>query len=126
MGEYINLMVAMQRSDGDAPQVVVDRYGTDQPQVNVTFNVHATTAWGQDVYLVGDHPLLSDWIPEAAIKMSPAAYPTWSVKMSLPASTIFHYKFVKRGAGMTVWESGADRSLTTPGTGDVTVSNSFR
>jgi glucoamylase len=127
MGEYINLVAAMNQGHGDAPAVVTQRYGSDLPQTDVTFNVTAETQWGQHVYLVGDHPLFGAWAPEAGIKLSPDAYPTWSVTVSLPASTPFQYKYVKRDeSGQTLWESGANRPFTTPASGTPVRNETFR
>jgi hypothetical protein len=104
----------------DAPEVVCQRYACDKPQTAVTFKVDATTIWGENLYLAGNSPLLSNWVPGSAVKLSPADYPTWSVTLSLPASTTFEYKFVKRdGSGTIVWEGGDNRTFTTPASGAV-------
>jgi glucoamylase len=127
MGEYINLIAAMNRGKGDAPSAVVNRYSTDKPVTTVTFKVNAQTQFGQNIYLVGDSPLLSEWVPEAGIKLKPSPYPTWSVTVSLPASSTFHYKFVRRDdQGQSVMEGGTNRALTTPATGAVTQVDTFR
>ena len=127
MGEYINLVAAMNSLSGDAPAVVVQRYSTDSKQVEVTFNVKAETQWGQSVYLVGDNPLLSEWVPEAGIKLSPKAYPIWSVTLSLPQSKALQYKYVKRdGAGNTLWEPGSNRNITTPSIGNSIRDDTFQ
>jgi glucoamylase len=127
MGEYINLFGAIRTNRSDAPAAVVKRYSTDKPQVTVSVAVNASTVWGENIYLVGDHPLMSEWKPESGIKLSPVNYPVWSVKLSLPASTAFQYKFVKRNDnGAVTWESGQNRVLTTPATGTAAVNESFR
>ena len=82
MGEYINLIAAMNRKHSDAPSVVCQRYACDQPQTTVNFTVKADTRWGDNIYLVGNHPLLSEWAPAAAIKMSPDSWPLWNVTVS--------------------------------------------
>lgn len=121
MGEYINLVAAMNRNSNDAPAAVVQRYSTDKPQTKVTFKVKAETQFGQNIYLVGDNPLLSEFVPQAAIKLSPAPYPIWSVTVSLPASTAFQYKYVRRDdQGNSTLEGGANRSFTTPASGEAT------
>lgn len=127
MGEYINLIAAINDGHGDAPAVVTQRYSSDKPQTTVTFKVKADTNWGQNVYLVGNSPLLSEWIPESGIKLSPKDYPTWSVKVSLPASTTFEYKYVKRDdqASQPIWEGGNNRVFTTPASGNVVRDDMF-
>ena len=127
MGEYINLIAAINQASGDAPAVVCQRYACDQPQSTVNFKVTANTRFGEDVYLVGSSPLLSNWVPAAGIKLSPANYPVWNATLSLPAGTAFEYKYVKRdGSGNTVWESGGNRSFATPASGEMTRDDSFQ
>lgn len=126
MGEYINLIEAMHNNESDAPKVVCDRYACNKPQTDVTFNVKATTNPGENIYLVGNNPLLSNWEASSGIKLSATAYPNWSVKVSLPASTSFEYKFVKRDAnGKTIWEAGDNHSFQTPANGSVTRDDTF-
>lgn len=127
MGEYINLIAAMNRKHSDAPSVVCQRYACDQPQTTVNFTVKADTRWGENIYLVGDHPLPSEWVPAAAIKLSPEYYPVWNVTVSLPAGKSFEYRYVKRDAsGKIDWESGSNRSFTTPASGEVSLADEFR
>ena len=127
MGEYINLIAAMIQNHSDAPTVVCQRYSCDKPQTKVTFKVKATTNWGENIYLVGNNPLLSDWVPTSAIKLSPTNYPTWNVTVSLPAGTSLEYKYVKRdGSGNTVWEGGSKRAFATPISGEVTRDDIFQ
>lgn len=114
MGEYMNLLAASVRGRNDAPSAVVRRYATDQPQTTATFTVRAEIEPGQEIYLVGDHPLLGAWIPTSAIKMSPRNYPEWNVTVSLPSKQTFRYKYLKRSAqGEPVWETGESRTLDT-------------
>ena len=125
MGEYINLMVSIKEGRSDAPEVVVKRYSTDKPQTTVTFKVKAETRWAEAIYLVGNDPLLSQWVAESGIKLSAKDYPIWATTISLPASTTFNYKFVKRDErDQTIWESGEDRVLTTPASGEVRLAES--
>ena len=127
MGEYINLVAALNHSREMPRLLSVQRYSTASPQVDVNFKVKSDTQWGQNVYLVGDSPLLSEWVPEAGIKLSPKDYPTWSVTLSLPASKALQYKYVKRnGSGTTVWEAGSNRSFTTPAGGAVPRDETFQ
>ncbi len=127
MGEYINLIAAMNQGRSDAPAVVCQRYACDQPQTTVTFKVNATTGFGENIYLVGNSPLLSNWVPASGIKLSPSNYPLWNVTVSLPAGTPMEYKYVKRDAsGATVWEGGGNHGFSTPSNGDVTRDDIFR
>ncbi|QXE25033.1 glucan 1,4-alpha-glucosidase [Richelia sinica FACHB-800] len=127
LGEYINLIAAINKGKSDAPAVVCQRYACDQRQTDVTFNVNATTKPGENIYLVGNNALLSNWEPSSGIKLSPTAYPNWNVKVSLPVSTTFEYKFVKRdGNGNTIWEQGQNHSFQTPGSGSITRNDTFQ
>ena len=128
MAEYINLIAAMNTGRNDAPEPVRQRYSSDKPQTTLTFTVNAMTQWGQSVYLVGDDPLLGQWIPQSGIKMSPGTYPEWSVKISLPASTPYQYKYVIRmeGASPVLWESGTNRVLITPASGEARTQDTFQ
>jgi glucoamylase len=127
MGEYINLIAAMNLGRSDAPAVVCQRYACDKAQTTVTFNVKAPTNWGEEIYLVGNDPLLSNWVLAAGIKLSPTSYPVWSATVSLPAGRSFEYKYVRRKAdGTSVWEGGSNRSFTTPASGLVTLKDDFR
>lgn len=127
MGEYINLVAAINRGHSDAPAVVCQRYACDQPQTTVSFAVEAPTLFGENVYLVGSTPLLSEWVPASGIALSPADYPFWKVTLSLPAGRSFEYKYVKRdSSGNTLWEGGGNRTLATPASGELWQLDGFR
>ena len=126
MGEYINLLAAIHSGHGDAPAAVVQRYSSDKPQVTVTFNLKATSKPGESVYLVGDNPLLGAWIPSSGIQLSSKDRADWTVTISLPAATTFHYSYVKSAdSNHPVWESGAKRILRTPVEGAATRNDRF-
>lgn len=50
--------------------------------VAVTFNVQATTQFGENIYICGSVDALEDWSPDNAIILSAANYPTWSGTLS--------------------------------------------
>ncbi|MEU8801561.1 carbohydrate-binding module family 20 domain-containing protein [Spirillospora sp. NPDC048819] len=82
--------------------------------VSDTFGVHATTTWGTSVYVVGSVPALGSWDPAKAVKLSPADYPVWSGRVTLPVGVRVEYKYIKKtDAGAVTWENGANRSYTT-------------
>ncbi|NPC68979.1 alpha-amylase [Corallococcus exiguus] len=100
---------------------------TSTSGATVTFNVTASTVVGQNVYVVGSVAALGSWSPANAILLSAANYPTWSAAVGLPGSTAIEYKFIKKDAANNVtWESGANRTLTTPATGTSTVNDTWR
>lgn len=92
-----------------------------------SFNVEATTHWGQNVFVVGSIPALGDWNPAGAVPLSPAAYPIWRATAHLPPGTAFEYKYVKKNPDGTVtWESGPNRGHTTPASGTSTLTDTWR
>ncbi|HEY1012502.1 MAG TPA: carbohydrate-binding module family 20 domain-containing protein [Herpetosiphonaceae bacterium] len=95
--------------------------------VAVAFTVNATTALGQNVYVVGNVAALGGWNTGAAVPLSSAGYPSWSKTISLPANTSIEYKYIKKdGAGTVIWESGANRVFTTPGSGSASRTDTWR
>ncbi|WP_424215586.1 carbohydrate-binding module family 20 domain-containing protein [Streptomyces sp. BI20] len=79
------------------------------------FGVKAETTWGENLYVVGDLPALGAWNPNAALALDPAAYPTWTRTVPLPPGTTFAYKYVRKTpTGTITWESGPNRTATTP------------
>lgn len=92
-----------------------------------SFNVDATTAVGQNIYVTGDQAALGNWNTAAAIKLDPASYPVWKLDVSLPAGTSFAYKYLRKDAsGNVTWESGANRTATVPASGRVTLNDTWR
>jgi alpha-amylase len=95
----------------------------------VAFAVNATTWFGQNVYVVGNLPQLGSWNPAAAIPLSAATYPVWRANVSLPASTAVEYKYIKKpadGGGSVQWETAGNRTLTTPASGTLQRSETWR
>ncbi|MEU8007675.1 carbohydrate-binding module family 20 domain-containing protein [Catellatospora sp. NPDC049111] len=91
--------------------------GSACASIAAAFSVSATTAWGQNVYVVGSIPALGNWNTANAVALSSAAYPVWTATITLPTSTTFAYKYIKKDAAGTVtWESDPNRSRTTPTT----------
>jgi alpha-amylase len=100
--------------------------GSSTTNPAVTFNVNASTTWGQNVFVVGSIPALGSWNTTNAIALSSAAYPVWSATVTLPANTAVEYKFIKKNTdGSVTWESGANRTLNT-GTSAQTVNTSWK
>lgn len=92
-----------------------------------SFNVNATTAWGQNIFVVGNHPVLGSWDPAAALPLSSASYPVWRLAAGLPAGTALQYKYLRKDSGGAVtWEGGANRTVTIPSSGLVTLNDTWR
>ncbi|MEK3882078.1 alpha-amylase family glycosyl hydrolase [Paenibacillus sp. PL2-23] len=95
-------------------------------QVSIRFVVNnATTALGENVYLVGNVAELGSWTPAKAIgpmfNTVMAAYPTWYYDVSVPANTALQFKFIKKNGSTVTWESGSNHTFTTPSSGIATI-----
>ncbi|WP_448321029.1 carbohydrate-binding module family 20 domain-containing protein [Streptomyces sp. CO7] len=101
--------------------------GTVQPSAGASFKVNATTVVGENIHVAGDCAQLGGWDTAKAPKLDPAAYPVWSLDVALPAGTTCAYKYVRKNAsGAVTWESGANRTLTVPSTGRITLNDTWR
>ncbi|MEV5597489.1 carbohydrate-binding module family 20 domain-containing protein [Streptomyces sp. NPDC052496] len=101
---------------------------TEPPETaGASFHVKATTQWGQNIYVVGDHPALGGWNTSKARKLDPASYPTWKLDVDLPAGTSIAYKYLRKdAAGHVTWESGADRRATVPTGAGIRLNDTWR
>lgn len=87
--------------------------------VAVTFIDKKATTFGDTLKLAGSIPQLGSWNAANAIALSAEGYtgqnPAWSGTVTLPAGTVFQYKFVVvRSGGQVTWEADPDRSYTVP------------
>ncbi|RDB14710.1 hypothetical protein Hypma_016313 [Hypsizygus marmoreus] len=96
------------------------------PIVKVTFNVVATTVFGENIFLTGSIDQLKNWSPDNAIALSSAGYPTWSVTLDVPAGTNFEYKYIRKLNGGVTWESDPNRLVSTPASGTFVFNDSWR
>jgi len=111
----------------DAVALHVNAKGTAGATVATTFTVTATLAAGQDLHVVGSVPALGSWVPANGIRLTAQGGTTFRGVVQLPRAAAVEYKFVKRtAAGAVTWESGANRSLTTPAGGTLAVTGTFR
>ncbi|KAJ6508344.1 glucoamylase [Mycena sanguinolenta] len=101
--------------------------GGSGPTVSVTFNVVATTVEGEDIYITGSVPSLQNWSPDTALILNPANYPTWSITISVPASSDIQYKYIRKVNGvLTAWESDPNNDFESPASGSVVRNDSWR
>lgn len=92
---------------------------TTPTAVAVTFDLTATTTYGENIKLSGSIDALGDWDTSNAVALSASAYtssnPLWFVTVSLPAGTVFQYKYIRVESDGTIeWESDPNRSYTVP------------
>lgn len=82
----------------------------------IQLQVHgAYTEYGESLFVVGDHPALGDWDPDAALKLDPANYPSWFATADLAPGTTLSFKFIKKdAAGKATWMGGPDLEWTVP------------
>ncbi|CAE6405542.1 unnamed protein product [Rhizoctonia solani] len=93
----------------------------------VSFQVNAQTTFGDSIFLVGSISQIGSWTPASSLAMSSAAYPTWAVNVNMPINTPFSYHYIRKTAsGSVVWESGPNRNATTPASGTLALSDSWR
>jgi alpha-amylase len=126
-GQATITVAAMDAVAIHAGSLVTGGGGGGPTQVQVTFHENATTFFGQNVFVVGSIPALGNWDPNAAIALSAATYPVWAATATLPASTTFQYKYIKKNPdGSVTWESDPNRAFGTPASGAVTLNDSWR
>ncbi|ETW75199.1 glycoside hydrolase family 15 protein [Heterobasidion irregulare TC 32-1] len=100
--------------------------GASSGTVAVTFDVHATTVWGENIYITGSVGALKNWSPKNALLLSAAKYPTWSITINLPANTPIQYKYIRKYKGATTWEKDPNKRITTPSGDTCIVKDSWR
>ena len=100
--------------------------GGENGETKAAFAVHATTSWGQNIHVTGDHAALGGWDPVRALPLSSADYPVWKLEVSLPPGTSFEYKYLRKEGSQVTWESGANRTATVPASGTVTLNDTWR
>jgi alpha-amylase len=94
--------------------------------VAVTFAVNATTTFGQNVFVLGNRPELSNWNTSGGLALSPATYPVWRGTVNLPPSATFEYKYVKKNGSSVSWESGGNSVVNTGSACTLTLNDTWR
>lgn len=88
-------------------------------QVSVSFNVNASTYYGENVYVVGNTPDLGSWNVDNSYPMGAGGYtserPLWSLSAYLTAGEELSYVYVRQENCGQAWiyESG-NRTLVAP------------
>ncbi|CAI7572911.1 hypothetical protein N7533_011445 [Penicillium manginii] len=107
---------------------------TTPTAVAVTFDLIATTVYGESIELAGSISALGSWDTSSAIALSASQYTTsnhlWYVTVTLPAGQVFQYKYIRvSSSGTVTWESDPNLSYTVPAacaTTAVTISDTWR
>lgn len=131
---YASAITAFQARSGTVPAswgasglIVPDTCQTGGgTTVAVTFNVQATTIFGENIYIAGSVDALENWSPDNALLLSAANYPIWSFTVNLPASTVIQYKYIRKYDGDVTWESDPNMSITTPPNGTFVTNDIWR
>jgi hypothetical protein len=104
-----------------------DYFYTPSRDAEVTFRVqNALTTWGTSVLVAGSMPALGQWDPARALALDPAGYPDWVGSVGLTRGTVVEFKFIKRGPGGVVWESGANHILAVPDATQASFTSTWR
>lgn len=89
---------------------------TELTDVTFTCN-NGYTQWGQSVYAVGSASQLGSWEPAQAVKLDPAAYPTWQATIQVPRGESLEWKCLKRSesdsSALIEWQSGGNNTVNT-------------
>ncbi|MBX6748831.1 MAG: alpha amylase C-terminal domain-containing protein [Micromonosporaceae bacterium] len=94
--------------------------------VEVSFAATVTTVWGENVFVLGNRPELSNWDTGGGLALSAATYPVWRGMVTLPANTTFEYKYVKKNGFWVGWESGGNRVVNTGSACALTLTDVWR
>lgn len=93
-------------------------FGPDfQPKCHatVTFNVNATTFYGENILLLGSASTLGSNDASNAVAMSADTYPIWSATVDMPTNGTFTYQYIRAEPdGSYVYEA-ANRTISTGG-----------
>jgi len=90
----------------------------------VTFNVNASTYFGENVYMTGNVTELGNWDVNNALPGNAGGYtsqrPLWTFGVDLPAGEPISYKYVRQESdGSWLYETG-NRTYTVPACGNPT------
>ncbi|KAI3394402.1 hypothetical protein diail_2814 [Diaporthe ilicicola] len=86
--------------------------GSGGEQCLVTFNITATTSFGQSVQILGNIPQLGSDDRHQAVTLGAYFYtsdnPLWSLTFEIPAGETFSYQYFKiDGRGTPMWDGGS-------------------
>jgi len=119
---------------GDPPKPPPVRLGSPRPiagfpadfqpqcHATVTFNVNASTFYGENILILGSSSTLGSNDISNAAPLSANNYPIWSAQINMPANGTFTYQYVRAEPdGSYVYEK-SNHSVSTGGCGSSNVS----
>ena len=98
----------------------------------------------ENIYITGNLDVLQNWSPDNALILDATNYPIWNSKytenhaariltdfyptvtLTLPADTVFEYKYIRKFDGVVTWESDPNNAQTTPGSGPYVINDVWR
>jgi predicted alpha/beta superfamily hydrolase len=91
-------------------------------RVPVHFSVTTHTEWGEEMFVVGNHPDVGAWNPAKAIKLVWSVGDVWEGDIGVQAGTALEYKFIKRltaadqicDEANAIWPDGANLQIAVP------------
>lgn len=118
-------------SAGSVPGVYTPAYAAGAPAdavtctYLVTFNLNATTFYGENVYLFGNSSDLGNWNAGDALAGSASGYtdtrPLWTWTVELPAGVALEYKFLRKEPSGEILYEYNNRELDVPACGSTEV-----
>lgn len=99
---------------------------TSSCQVSITFNINATTYYGENLYVIGNSSDLGAWNIADAYPLSASAYtqdrPLWSAAIPLNAGEVISYQYVRQeDCDQPYIYETVNRTLTVPACGGAAV-----
>ncbi|KAF9636332.1 Glycoside hydrolase family 15 [Lasiodiplodia theobromae] len=93
--------------------------GNCPTSVAVTFNVVATTVYGETILIAGNNAALGSWAPASAKALSADKYTAsnnlWYAVVNLAPGTSVQYKYIRKSSsGSYTWESDPNRTYSVP------------
>ncbi|KAL4878216.1 Six-hairpin glycosidase-like protein [Aspergillus karnatakaensis] len=92
--------------------------------VSVTFEVTASTVWGEDIRVIGSGDFFGNWDPLRGLTLRADRYtssqPIWYATVRIPAGQVLEYKYARVTGGNVVWEGSVNRQLEVPAACGVT------
>ncbi|EME39005.1 glycoside hydrolase family 31 protein [Dothistroma septosporum NZE10] len=113
------------QSMGDPPRPPAVRLGSPRPiagfgpdfqpvcKAQITFNVVATTFFGENILVYGNVSTIGDGDITNAASLAANNYPTWSATIDVPANTVVAYQYVRAEPDGTYVYEASNHTITT-------------